>query len=223
MTALSHSWDLSPQEARALQKQLAGQVVRQPELGPVNTVAGVDVSYRDGEAQAALVVLSYPGLEVVDYAVTRQPVSFPYVPGLLSFREGPAVLAALERLPAPPDLLIFDGHGLAHPRRFGLACHIGLLTGLPSIGCAKSRLVGQYQEPGSEPGSYSLLTEAEEVIGAALRTRWGTKPLFVSIGHRVDLPTAIQYVLNCCQGYRLPETTRWAHRVAGGRLPGSGR
>jgi deoxyribonuclease V len=142
-------------------------------------------------------------------------VTFPYVPGLLSFREGPAVLDALDKLKSPPDLLIFDGHGLAHPRRFGLACHLGLLVDIPAIGCAKSRLCGQYEEPGPHRGDTMPLIDKGEVVGAAVRTRAGVKPVFVSIGHRVDLPTSIHYVLACCRGYRLPETTRWAHRLAG--------
>ncbi len=215
MAAVDHPWDLSPQAARALQRELAGRVVRQTDMGPVNTVAGLDVGYRDGLAWAAVVVLSYPELVVVDQALARRQVSFPYVPGLLSFREGPAVLDALARLASPPDLLIFDGHGLAHPRRFGLACHVGLRVDIPSIGCAKSRLVGVYEEPGPEQGSYSLLLDGDETIGAVVRTRAGVKPVFVSTGHRVDLVTAIRYVLACCRGYRLPETTRRAHRLAG--------
>jgi deoxyribonuclease V len=138
---------------------------------------------------------------------------------LLSFREGPAVLEALSKLKSSVDLLIFDGQGLAHPRRFGLACHMGLLTGIPSIGCAKSWLTGKYEEPGLRRGDFTSLTDKGEVIGAVLRTRDKTKPLFVSIGHRVDLPASIHYVLACCRGYRLPETTRWAHRLAGGHIP----
>lgn len=217
--ALSHRWDVSPQEAFELQRELAGQVERQPRLGPVRRVAGVDVSVRDDVARAAVVVLGFEGLAPMDYAVATRPVPFPYVPGLLAFREGPVVLDALERLDTTPDLLIFDGQGLAHQRRLGIASHIGLLVDMPAIGCAKSRLVGQHDEPGPEPGSYAPLLDRGEVIGAVLRTRRGVKPVFVSIGHRTDLATSIHYVLACCRGYRLPETTRWAHRVAGGELP----
>jgi deoxyribonuclease V len=206
---------LAPAEAIALQKQLAAQVVRTASLGPVKRVAGIDASYKEGLAQAAVVILSYPELELIEYAVARRPVSFPYVPGLLSFREAPAVLDALEKLLAPPDLLIFDGQGIAHPRRLGIASHLGLLVDLPAIGCAKSRLTGRYTEPGPERGDFSPLIDRGETVGVALRTRPKTKPLFVSIGHRVDLSTSIDYVLNCCRRYRLPETTRWAHRVAG--------
>ncbi len=214
-----HRWDLSPQEALALQQKLAGQVIQEKQLGPVATVAGVDVGLHDDLAQAAVVVLSYPELEVIDYALARRPVTFPYIPGLLSFREGPVILDALDKLPSNPDLLIFDGQGRAHPRRLGLASHIGLLVDLPAIGCAKSRLCGQHKEPGLERGSYVPLIDRGETIGAVVRTRSRVKPVFVSVGHRVDLPTSIEYTLACCRGYRLPETTRWAHRVAGGALP----
>lgn len=218
MAVPTHGWDLSPEEAFALQRELAARVERQPRLGPVDRVAGIDVSIRDDVARAAVVVLDFEGLTPVDYAVATRPVTFPYVPGLLAFREGPVVLDALGRLDPAPDLLIFDGQGLAHPRRLGIASHIGLLVDLPAIGCAKSRLCGRHDEPG-EQGSYAPLLDGGEVIGAALRTRQGTKPVYVSIGHRVDLATSIEYVLACCRGYRLPETTRWAHRVAGGDEP----
>lgn len=213
------SWDLSPPEAIALQNELAGQVERQPRLGPVQTVAGIDVSVRDDMARAAVVVLDFEALTPVDYATATRPAVFPYVPGLLAYREGPVVLDALERLNTKPDLLIFDGHGLAHPRRLGIASHIGLLVDMPAIGCAKSRLCGQHDEPGEEPGNYAPLHHRGELIGAVLRTRRRVKPVFVSIGHRVDLETSIKYVLACGRGYRLPETTRWAHRVAGGDVP----
>jgi deoxyribonuclease V len=215
----SHSWDLSPQEAFELQSELAMQVKRQLNLGPVHHVAGVDVSVRDDVARAAVVVLDWEGLKPVDYAIATRPATFPYIPGLLAFREGPVVLDALEQVSTQPDLLIFDGQGLAHPRRLGIASHIGLLVDMPSIGCAKSRLCGLHDEPGQQPGDYASLVDRGEVIGAVLRTRRGVKPVFVSVGHRVDLATSINYVLACCRGYRLPETTRWAHRVAGGEIP----
>jgi deoxyribonuclease V len=152
----------------------------------------------------------------VDSARADRPITFPYVPGLLTFREGPVVLAALEQLTTWPDLFIFDGHGLAHPRRVGLAAHLGILLDQPSIGCAKSRLTGTHAEPDSDIGNWTPLIDGGETIGAVLRTRKNTKPVFVSIGHRIDLPTAIEFVLRCTRGYRLPETTRWAHKVAGG-------
>jgi deoxyribonuclease V len=220
MTAANlHSWDLSPAEAFALQKQLAAQVIRENQLGPVATVAGIDVGFREGLAHAAIAVLNFPELQLIDHALATRPVTFPYVPGLLSFREGPVVLEALSKLKSRADLLIFDGQGLAHPRRFGLACHMGLLADIPAIGCAKSWLTGHYEEPGPRRGDFEPLTANGEVIGAVVRTRNKTRPLFVSIGHRVDLPTSIHYVLACCRSNRLPETTRWAHRLAGGHKP----
>jgi deoxyribonuclease V len=215
----SHSWDLSPQEASDVQSDLAARVERQLRMGPVRHVAGIDVSVRDDVARAAVVILDFGGLDPVDYAIATRPVTFPYVPGLLAFREGPAVLDALERVSTTPDLLIFDGQGLAHPRRLGIASHIGLLVDMPAIGCAKSRLCGQHDEPGEEPGEYASLVDKGEAIGAVLRTRRRVKPVYVSIGHRVDLATSVEYVSACCRGYRLPETTRWAHRVAGGDVP----
>jgi deoxyribonuclease V len=209
-----HRWDLSPQSAMALQQQLAGQVLQKNQFGPVSTVAGVDVSYGDGTAKAAAVVLSYPDLEMIDCSVVRRSVEFPYVPGLLSFREGPVMFDALEKLKHKPDLLIFDGHGWAHPRRLGLASHLGVILDLPSIGCAKASLCGSYDEPGPLSGDFTFLNEQGEIIGAAVRSRSKVKPVFVSVGHRIDLATSITFVIACCRGYRVPETTRWAHRLA---------
>jgi deoxyribonuclease V len=209
-----HTWDLSPLEASALQSELAKQVVREMQSGDVATVAGIDVGIHVGVSRAAVVVLDYPGLETVEYAVATRPVTFPYIPGLLSFREGPVILDALKKLSAAPDLLIFDGQGVAHPRRLGIASHIGLLVDLPSIGCAKSRLCGKYEEPGFERGSHVPLMDKGETIGSVVRTRSGVKPVFVSVGHRLDLRTSVDYVLACCRGYRLPETTRRAHLMA---------
>jgi deoxyribonuclease V len=216
--AVSHPWDLSVDEAKVLQTQLAEKVVPETTFDPaaVRLVAGVDVSFRGGVARAAVVVLRLPGLEPVDYALGETPATFPYIPGLLTFREGPSVLAALDRLGSWPDLLIFDGHGLAHPRRIGLASHMGVILGQPSIGCAKSRLTGTHEEPGDVVGEWVPLSDGEEIIGAVVRSRRKVKPVYVSIGHRVDLPTAIDFVLRCTRGYRLPETTRYAHKVAGG-------
>jgi len=219
--AVSH-WQqphaVSVQDARVLQTQLAGKVVRAPALAPtrIAAVAGVDVGFRGDTARAAVVVLGFPGLELVDYTLAEVEVAFPYVPGLLAFREGPAVLAAMERLRTWPDVLIFDAHGLAHPRRLGLASHLGVILDWPSIGCAKSLLFGRADEPGNRQGDWKPVLDGEETIGAAVRTRPGVRPVYVSIGHRVDLPTAIDLVLRCTLGYRLPETTRYAHKVAGG-------
>lgn len=212
-----HGWDVTPKEGIALQQELRQQVRLQADLGPVRRVAGVDVGFRGGQARAAVVILSFPELEVVERALAEVPVPFPYVPGLLTFREGPAVLAAFQRLTLQPDLVLFDGQGLAHPRRLGLACHMGLFLDLPSIGCAKSRLCGTHEDPGPEKGAWTPLLDGDEVIGAVVRSRAGTRPLYVSPGHRVDLETSIHYVLACCTRYRLPETTRWAHRLCSGK------
>ncbi|MBN1247805.1 MAG: deoxyribonuclease V [Anaerolineae bacterium] len=219
---LDHPWDLHPSDAVALQRRLAERVIREPLQQAVAIVGGVDASYRRGIARAAVVALSYPGLELLNYAVATRAIDYPYVPGLLSFREAPAVLEALESLQTSLDLLIFDGHGIAHPRRFGLASHVGLLVDLPTVGCAKSRLCGSYEEPGRQRGDFTHLWDDGEIIGAVLCTRSGVRPVFVSIGHRVDLPTAVAYVLGCGGGYRLPEPTRWAHRIAGGWRPTAG-
>lgn len=205
-----------------MQEQLAAQVVRETRLGPATTVTGIDASYHGGLARAAVVTLSFPQLEVVEYATATRPVDFPYMPGLLTFREGPAVIEALEKLAETPKLLLFDGQGVAHPRRLGLASHIGLVVDMPAIGCAKSRLWGEYDEPGLERGDFTLLFDRQEIIGAVVRTRAGVRPVFVSIGHRIDLPTSMDYVLKCCRGYRLPEPLRRAHRVAGGAEPSLG-
>ncbi|MFC1828689.1 deoxyribonuclease V [Thermodesulfobacteriota bacterium] len=209
-----HSWKLSYQEAAGLQKKLAAQVIREDRLETVNTIAGIDVSVKNDLARAAVVVLNYPDLETIDAVTATRRADFPYIPGLLSFREGPVILDALEKLSIIPNLLIFDGQGIAHPRRLGIACHIGLLVDIPAIGCAKTRLCGQYQEPSLERGSHTPLLDGEEIVGTVLRTRSRVKPVFVSIGHRVDLSASINYTLSCCKGFRLPETTRRAHRLS---------
>jgi deoxyribonuclease V len=216
--AVSHSWDLPVQEAKALQARLADRVVTETQFDPlaVKTVAGVDVGFRGDVARAAVVVLSFPSLEPLDCALAEVPVTFPYVPGFLAFREAPSVLAALEKLATWPDLFIFDAHGLAHPRRLGLACHMGVILDWPSIGCAKSRLTGDHEEPGDGVGDWVPLSDGDDVIGAVVRSRARVKPLYVSVGHRVDLTTAMEFVLRCSKGYRLPETTRYAHKVASG-------
>lgn len=211
-----HPWDVSPQEAMEIQRRLRDQVIMETTFDRLATVAGIDCGFRNDRARAAVVVLDYETLQPIDQAVAEIPVPFPYVPGLLSFRETPAVLEALRQLSIEPDLLILDGHGYAHPRRMGLACHVGVITDVPAIGCAKSRLVGEHDEPAPEAGSWVPLYDRSEVIGAVVRSRTNVSPIFVSIGHRVDLETAIEVVLHCCTEYRLPETTRYAHRVAGG-------
>ncbi len=211
---------LSPSEAAALQQRWRARVSSRDRHGRVRRVCGVDVAYDAARnlACAASVVVELPGLEEVERSTARLPVSFPYIPGLLGFREIPAVLAALERLAWRPDLLLVDGHGLAHPRRCGLASMLGLALGMPSIGCAKSVLVGSYQEPRQERGHWTRLAHEargkKEVIGAALRTRAGVRPVFVSIGHRVSLPFAIRMVMACTDGFRLPRPIRLADRLA---------
>lgn len=213
-----HPWEVTPRQAAAIQQDLRGKIILEDRFHPIHSVAGVDVGYsEDGKtSRAGVVVLSYPHLERIDQAMARMPVTFPYIPGLLSFREIPVILGALEKLSRPPDLLICDGHGYAHPRRFGLACHLGLLTGLPSIGVAKSILVGVHAPLSPERSAQSQLIEAGEVIGLALRTRQGVRPVYVSIGHRISLETAAGFVLNCSPKYRLPEPLRLAHRLASG-------
>jgi deoxyribonuclease V len=212
-----HPWNLTPAEAVAVQQRLRAQVITDDELGPVRTVAGVDVGLEEGRvARAAVAVLSFPGLEPLARSIARRPLEFPYVPGLLSFREMPALLDALERLAELPDLILCDGQGIAHPRRFGIACHLGLICGVPTIGVGKTRLVGRHAEVPEAKGAWVPLEDRGEVVGAVLRTRERVKPLYVSPGHRVSLPTAVEYVLACTTRYRLPETTRWAHRLASG-------
>ena len=215
-----HEWQVSVPRAMDIQRELAARVSRVSDVAEVRYIAGVDISSSRAWsiATSAAVVLSYPEMKLVEMKVVQQQVTFPYVPGLLSFREAPLVLAACEQLAITPDLVLVDGQGYAHPRRMGLACHLGLLLDTPTIGCAKSRLCGQYEEPGNEPENYMELMDNGEVIGAAVRTRAGTKPVYVSIGHRVDLKAAIRWVLACCRGYRIPEPLRYAHLAAGGQL-----
>ncbi|MCY3551733.1 MAG: deoxyribonuclease V [Candidatus Poribacteria bacterium] len=214
-----HSWDVSSEEARQIQNRLRTQVVTTDRFGTINTVAGVDIGLKKDIARASVVVLSFPELQVVDSVVTESPVRFPYIPGLLSFREIPPLLTAFSQLQTEPDLVIVDGQGIAHPRRFGLASHLGLVLDKPTIGCAKSRLWGRYEEPDSEQGAYTYLTDKDEVIGAAVRTRTNVRVVYVSIGHRISLDSARTWTLACCQGYRLPETTRHAHNAASGKIP----
>jgi len=218
-----HDWQVTTAQARELQLKLASKVSRTDELTSPRYIAGVDISVDRirGVARGAVVVLSYPEFKVVETQVVEGRVNFPYVPGLLSFREAPLTLAAFERLNIAPDLVLFDGQGIAHPRRLGLAAHLGLFLDTPTIGCAKSRLCGHHRIPGPEAGSYAELVDGEEIIGAALRTKAGVKPVYVSIGHKISLESAIRWVIRCCRGYRLPEPTRLAHLAAGGKLEGA--
>ena len=215
---IEHDWRLTPAQAIALQKKLAGQVIVGDQLGEIKRVAGIDVGFESNNTitRAAVAVLSFPQLMLVDYSVYRTPTEFPYIPGLLSFREIPAVLKAMATLKQAPDLVLCDGQGLAHPRRFGIACHLGVITGLPTIGVAKTRLFGQYADPPQQRGRWTMLKDNGDTLGVVLRTRINVKPLYISVGHKIALETAIAYVMACTPRYRLPETTRWAHRLASG-------
>jgi deoxyribonuclease V len=213
-----HPWDVMPEEARGIQNKLRELVIRTDEFGDVRTVAGVDLGFKKNLARASVVVLSFPTLELIDGVSVESTIKFPYIPGLLSFRETPPLLKAFDQLKTEPDLIIADGQGLAHPRRLGIACHLGLILSKPTIGCAKSRLWGKHKEPNREKGSYEYLCDKDEVIGAAVRTRRDTSTVYVSIGHRISLGSAIRLTLRCCKTFRLPETTRYAHRAATGRI-----
>jgi deoxyribonuclease V len=211
-----HGFDLSPAEARRLQEELAARVVVGPalDLSGVRHVAGADVSTQEDRAYATVVVLEFLGLSTVEVRGFQAPLRFPYVPGLLSFREVPSVVGTLEKVESEVDALILDAQGLAHPRRMGLASHLGIFLDVPTIGCAKSRLVGSYEEPGVEKGSATDLVHRGEVVGKVVRTREGVSPVYVSVGNGIDLGSAVDLVLACCTKYRLPETTRQAHNAA---------
>lgn len=212
-----HDWNLSPQQAIEIQKQLHYEVEAQDRFDePVKTVAGIDLGYdiKNDTSRAVVVVLSFPELALLETSEARLPIQFPYVPGLLSFRETPVAIKALENLKITPDVILCDGQGLAHPRRFGVACHIGILADVPTIGVAKSLLVGKFENLGEERGSVAPLIHKNEQIGVALRTKNKVQPLFVSVGHRVGLETATNLVLQCAPKDRLPETTRLADKLA---------
>ena len=215
-----HGWQTSVPQAFGIQRELAARVSRTSEITEPRLIAGVDISVSRGQSMAtgAVVVVDYPALELVEMKTVNGKLDFPYIPGLLSFREAPLALAAFEKLAATPDLILVDGQGLAHPRRLGLASHLGLLLDTPTIGCAKSRLCGSYEEPDVALGSRADLVDNGEVIGTVLRTKRAINPLYISIGHKMDLETAIGWVLACCRGYRIPEPLRLAHLAAGGNL-----
>lgn len=208
-----HSWDLTPTEAVALQRELASQIDCRTPLTRCELVAGCDISYErfSDVFYAGVVVVRVSDGEVIEYrsAVRRNP--FPYIPGLLSFRESPALLDALAQVESEPDAIMFDGHGYAHPRRFGFTCHIGLFVDRPCIGCGKSVLVGTFKEPGLRAGSISPMKDKGEVIGSAVRTKNKVKPVYISVGHKIDLPSAVRVALQTTRGYRVPEPTRQAH------------
>jgi deoxyribonuclease V len=214
-----HDWPLTAEDAIAIQNQLRSQVITEDQLGDVQYVAGVDLGFEEDGAisRAAVAVLSFPDLQLQEKAIAKRPTTFPYIPGFLSFREIPAILDALETVSITPDLIVCDGQGIAHPRRLGIACHLGVLIDIPTIGAAKSLLVGKHEEVPVEKGNWQPLRYRGAVVGAVLRSRTGVKPLYISPGHRISLPTAIDYVLRCTTKYRLPETTRWADKLASNR------
>jgi deoxyribonuclease V len=214
---MRHRWDVPVDEAIAIQNRLRAEIplAESIALDQIHTVAGVDASYSEFDAisRAAIAVFAFPDLTLIEQVTATREVTFPYIPGLLAFREGPVVLAAFERLRIQPDLLLFDAQGYAHPSRLGLARHRGAYLDRPSIGCAKSRLVGVYEEPGPESGMWSPLTDGGEEIGRVVRTRARTKPVFISVGYRITLPLAVEVVLRCTRGYRLPEPMRIADQL----------
>jgi deoxyribonuclease V len=208
-----HPWKVTTAEAREIQERLRHRVCFDPPSGNFRLIAGADVSYNkfSPDLYASVVVIDLETRATIEELGIKEPAGFPYVPGLLSFREAPPLLRLFGRLRTRPDAVVCDGHGYAHPRRFGLACHLGLLLDLPTLGCAKTRLIGDYAPPPTRRGGQSPLREGEEIIGAVLRTRSGVQPVFVSVGHRMSLELACEIVLGLCPRFRLPETTRRAH------------
>ncbi len=217
MVVDAHLWNVSVQEAFQIQKDLVGRLIREDDFGRIESVAGIDVSFSPQKdlLYAAIVVIDAVSLEPLEIVSAAQKPAFPYVPGLLTFREGPVVQEAYAKLTREPDLLMFDGQGIAHPRGLGLAAHMGVLMDRPSIGCAKSRLIGEFKEPKQKRGAMRTLSLHRKKIGVVLRTKDNTKPLFVSPGHRVSVETAAEWVLRTGNDYRLPEPTRLAHLEAG--------
>ena len=214
-----HAWQISTEQAKKIQIELASQISHKSEAIEPRFIAGVDISAPDanGIARAAAVILDYPKLEVVEVKTAEGKLNLPYIPGLLSFREAPLVLAACQKLSIDPDIILLDGQGIAHPRRFGIASHIGLLLNTPTIGCAKSRLCGNHAPVNAEAGAYAELNDKGETIGIVMRTKTGVNPIYVSIGHRIDLPAAMHWALKCCRNHRLPEPCRLAHLAASGK------
>lgn len=212
-----HDWDVSPADAIALQKELATRVINTTpiNLNALKIVAGVDVSVKNHVSQAAVVVLTYPELEIIETVRTQLPTRYPYIPGLLTFREGPVLEQAFLQLEHEPDVFIFDGMGQIHPRKMGIASHIGIWLDKPTIGCGKTHFVGDYQMPDAEKGSYSNLVYKGEQLGVMLRTRTNVKPVYISVGHRADIASAMELTLACTTKYRLPRPIRAAHKAAG--------
>jgi deoxyribonuclease V len=215
-----HRWDVTPKEGVQIQRTLGGMIEPVWPAGTPRTLAGTDVGFPDKHTvRAAVVVLAWPDLDVIETKVKTQPCTFPYVPGLLAFREAPGLLAALSEIDSDPDVVLCDGQGIAHQRRMGLAAHVGILLEKPTIGCAKSVLFGTFKEPGTARASVSHMFDKQgEIIGAAVRTRRAVKPVYVSIGNKIDLDTAINIVLGCSPKYRIPEPLRLAHKLSVGEL-----
>jgi deoxyribonuclease V len=213
--AITHPWSLSESEALDLQRQMATRVERNDRLSDVHTIAGVDVAYdkHSDRLIAAAVVLDAESLTVIEQATAEDVAQFPYIPGLFSFRELPPIAKALRKLQLTPDLIVCDGQGIAHPRRFGLACHLGVLFDVPTIGCSKTRLIGEAEPPEKQRGAIAPLVDQGEIVGSVLRTQNGINPVFVSIGHRVSLSLACEWILRLSPKHRLPETTRQADQA----------
>ena len=211
-----HAWNLTPTQAIDLQKELAQRIIREDRFGEVHTIAGVDmaINEQNGMARAAVVLLSFPELEILERHVYEEPIRMEYIPGLLSFRETPCIIGAFAQLKRQPDLVMVDGQGIAHPRRLGIASHLGLWLDLPTIGCAKSILTGSHEALSEEAGSWVPLKYRGETIGAVVRTRTRVNPMIISLGHRISLESSIRYVLLCTKGYRLPEPTRQADKLS---------
>jgi deoxyribonuclease V len=211
----THAWEVSEAEAISIQEQLSSKVITKDQLNKVNYIAGVDVAYakHSDKIIASVVTLDSKTLNVVDSVTVESTSEFPYISGLFSFRELPALIEALSKLKHTPDLIVCDGHGYSHPRRFGLACHLGLLFNIPTIGCGKTLLLGQYDQPEQQRGASAPLIDNHEVIGSVLRTQSNIKPVYVSVGHRVSLETACDWILKLTPKYRLPETTRQADQL----------
>jgi deoxyribonuclease V len=211
-----HSWNVTPERAIQIQKALRYRVILARACSRVRTIGGADVAYAKDEDRrvGVVVVLSFPGMEILEVATAHGKSSFPYIPGLLTFREGPVLLKAFQKLKLKPDVMIYDGQGIAHPRGLGLASHMGLCLDLPSIGCAKTPLFGKFTMPGPGRGDFEWIRQEGKSVGAVVRTREGVKPLYISPGHRLDLRTSVRIVLACCRGFRIPEPLRLAHQLA---------
>jgi len=206
-----HSWEVTPQEAIKIQKDLKSKISLKKSFSKIDKIAGADVSYYQNKMIAGVIIFEFPNLKTIEKQSFISPVNFPYIPGLLTFREGPSLLEAFKKIKITPDVILFDGHGIAHPRRMGIATHLGLFLDKPTIGCAKSRLSGKYTSVEEGKGDYVLLKEGEEILGVVLRTRKKVNPIFVSPGHKIDLPNSIEIILECIVKYRLPVPVREAH------------